>query len=130
MDEQEYKELLEKYKSKIREGFGERPASQVKVTSKEYLEFKEEFYPKRYSWFEKACNTSEHILKLKADAAKAALMQKNLDLCHLNITPSGVLCFAVLASLGVIITGSLISLGIPFLLGKEPMFFFVIFSFV
>lgn len=133
MDEQEYKELLEKYKAKVREEFGERAHTEIKVTSKEYTEFKEELYPTHLSLYEKACNASEKILKLKADPKKAAEMQKNLDICHLNITPSGVLSFSILASLGVIVFGSLISLAVPLILSTllqkvvQPLFFLVIF---
>src|SRR3989338_7226823 len=117
MNTDQYQQLLEKYKQRVQQEFGAKPSSSPKVTSKEYSEFKEELYPTQYSWYEKACNVSEHILKLKADPKKAVRVQKNLDLCHLNVTPSGVTSFALLASLGIIVFGSLISFAFPVLLG-------------
>ncbi len=127
MNQDEYQKILEKYKAKVKEEFGDKPSSSPKVSSKEYLEFKQELYPARYSWYEKACNLSEQILKLKADPKKAVQVQKNLDICHLNITPSGVTSFAILAALLVIVIGSLTTFALPVLFGLEPMFFFVIF---
>ena len=127
MNTDQYQQLLEKYKQRVQAEFGAKPSSSPKITSKEYSEFKEELYPAHYSWYEKACNLSEHILKLKADPKKAILMQKNLDICHLNVTPAGVTAFAILAALFIIVFGSLISFAIPILLGLEPMTFLVIF---
>ncbi len=130
MNTDQYQQLLERYKQRVQAEFGAKPSASPKVTSKEYAEFKEELYPTHYSWYEKACNLSEHILRLKADPKKAAQMQKNLDICHLNITPAGVTAFAILAALFIIVFGSLISFAIPILLGLEPMFFLVIFCFI
>ena len=48
-------------------------------------------------------------------------MQKNLDLCHLNVRPSGVIALSFLFPLIVIVVGSLITFGI------FGMFFFLIF---
>ncbi|MBI2146153.1 hypothetical protein HYU22_02330 [Candidatus Woesearchaeota archaeon] len=130
MEQDEYQKLLEKYKDKVKAEFGEKAATAPQVTSKEYAEFKQELYPTRYSLYEKACNLSESILKLKPDPAKAVAQQKNIDTCHLNITPGGVTSFAILAALFTIVVGSLVSFAIPVLFGAEPMFFFVIFFLV
>src|SRR3989338_9473085 len=127
MEPDEYQKLLEKYKEKVKAEFGEKAATAPQVTSKEYSEFKQELYPTRYSLYEKACNLSESILKLKPDPAKAVAQQKNIDTCHLNITPGGVTSFAILAALFTIVVGSLVSFALPVLFGAEPMFFFVIF---
>ena len=48
-------------------------------------------------------------------------MQKNLDLCHLNVRPSGVIALSFLLPLITIVLGSLITFGI------FGMFFFVVF---
>ncbi len=123
----DYQQLLQKYKAKISQEFGEKPTVTPKVTSKEYGEFKRELYPARYSWYEKACNLSEKILKLKVSGAKAEALQKEIKACHLNITPSGSLSFAILAALAVIIGGSLSTFAIPILLTGKPMLFLVVF---
>ncbi len=110
MEKDNYQELLEKYKSRIRKEFGKGAVKPVKqVDSRVYSEFKRELYPNHYSWYEKACNYSESLLKIKADPKKAVKIQKDLDLCHLNVTPSGVTAFSILLPLFVIIFGGLIA---------------------
>ena len=126
MDEQGYQQLLQRYQAKIKEEFGER-ATTAAPSSKEYAEFKRELYPTHYSWYEKACNLSEKILKSKVDPKKAEKLQKSIEACHLNITPSGVNSLALLAALLVMVFGSLSTYALPVLFGLPPMLFFVIF---
>lgn len=130
MKHDEYEELLKKYKNKIKEEFGEKSVTPRKITSREYHEFKRELYPTHYSWYEKVCNASENILKLKEDPKRSIKVRKNLEICHLNATPSGVLSFAVLAGLVLMVVGSLALFAIPLLLGLDPLFFLVVFSLV
>ncbi len=125
MKKDEYQELLAKYKAKIKEEFGEEAVNTPKISTQEYTQFKKELYPLHYSLYEKACNTSEKILKLQEDPTKAIKIQEDLDLCHLNITPAGALSFAILAGLFIMVFGSLTTFAIPMLLGVEPMFFLV-----
>src|SRR3989338_4711285 len=128
MEDDEHQELIEKYKQKIKEEFGDLPAFEKKISSKEYTDFKRELYPTQYSLYEKACNFSEQVLKLKTDSKKT---QEALNTSHLNCTPSGVLSFAILAGLIVAILGSFLLFSIPFLLGvQEPMLFLIFFSLV
>ena len=128
MKDDEYAKLLEKYKSKIKEEFGETSAKgPLKVSSKEYTEFKSELYPASYSLYERACNFSENLLKLTVDPKKTEKINKNISACHLNVTPSGVQSFAILLPLIVIVIGSFIGFALPILLIGEPMMFFVIF---
>src|SRR3989344_5427519 len=124
MDGTQYQELLEKYKQRVKEEFGEAPSKPARVATQEYTEFKEELYPTHYSLYEKACIFSDKILKLKADEKKAAEMQKNLDLCHLNATPSGVIALSYLLPLVVVVFGSLITYGI-----FQLSFFLIFFMF-
>ena len=51
MKEDEYTELLRKYTEKVKEEFGENAVSPSKVSSKEYMEFKRELYPARYTLY-------------------------------------------------------------------------------
>ncbi len=90
MEKDEYQELLEKYKERVKTEFGDTSIRPAKVSSREYSEFKQELYPTHYSLYEKSCNFSDKLLKLKINEKKAAKMQKNLDVCHLNVTPAGV----------------------------------------
>ncbi len=124
MDQREYQDLLEKYKARIKGEFGNDSAVSPKITTTEYTEFKKELYPAHYSFYEKACNFADNLLKLTVDAKKAAAMQKNLDLCHLNVRPAGVIALSFLFPLITIVVGSLVAFGI------FGMFFFVIFFLV
>src|SRR3989338_6938522 len=136
MQEKDYEELLQKYKAKIKEEFGEEAALsqdskvQQKVSSKEYSEFKSELFPGHYSLYEKACNFSDKILQLKNDPKKNEQLQKNLDLCHLNVKPSGVNSLAILVALVFIIIGGVGGFAISLLLageGGSPSLFLPIF---
>ncbi len=127
MEPDQYQQLLEQYKERVRKEFGAVPQSEAKITSKEYAEFKQELYPAHLTWYEKACNTAEQLLRLKADPTKAPQMQRDLDACHLNVTPSGVLSFSILAPIITMIFGSLLAFAFPILLGGEPKLFLAIF---
>jgi len=128
----DYQQLIQKYKQRIEKEFGSAAAasSTPKASSREYEEFKQELYPARYSFYEKACNFSTKVFNLRPDPLKAQVMQKNLDTCHLNTTPTGVLSFAVLAGLAVMVFGSLFLFALPLLLGSEPLLFLVAFAFI
>jgi hypothetical protein len=130
MEQDEYQELLQKYKAKVKEEFGESTPSQVKVSSREYTEFKQELYPTHYSFYEKACNFSENLLKLKSDPKKSVKVLKDIQACHLNVTPSGVTSFAILAGLITIVFGSFFMFVVPTVFGLPPMTFLVIFAMV
>ncbi len=122
-----YDDIVRKYKAKVREEFGETSQAEIKVTSREYGDFKRELYPSSFTRYEQWCNSAGNILKIKPDQAKAALMQKNLDTCHLNTTPAGVLSLAILVGMFIMVFGSLLAFTIPFLLGLGPMYGLVIF---
>ena len=42
MKEDNYQKLIQEYKEKVRKEFGERSQQEIKVTSREYTEFKKE----------------------------------------------------------------------------------------
>jgi len=122
--EDDYQQLLEKYKLRIKEELGQSVRITPRFESREYQQFKEEIYPKSYSIYEKACNFAEKILKLKASENSEKDLQKNIDLCHLQITPSGVISLSILAPIIYILFGALIFFGI-----FQMMFFVVFFLF-
>src|SRR3989344_598338 len=125
-----HQQLVEKYKERIKAEFGEAATKTTVISSKEYSDFKEELYPTHYSLYEKGCNFADKLLRLKADPIKSVKTQKSIEVCHLNVTPSGVTSFAILAALMVVVFGSLATYGLPILFGIEPMLFFVIFFLV
>ncbi|MBT4446284.1 hypothetical protein HOC96_03495 [archaeon] len=116
-DGEDYSDLLVKYKEKIRKEFGETGVSSdgagaKPISSREYTEFKSEIYPNQYSMYEKACNMAESVFKLKVENKQKEKLQKSIDTCHLNITPSGVVALSFLAPMIFIIVGSLIAFAI------------------
>ncbi|MBU3942118.1 MAG: hypothetical protein KKF74_04370 [Nanoarchaeota archaeon] len=109
-EDQDLKKILAKYKQKLNEELNIPPEEVPKeVTSMEYVEFKKDFLPKELSLYEKLCNSSEKILKLAPDKKTADLLQESIDICHLNVTPSGAESFAILIPLIILLFGGLLS---------------------
>ena len=110
IDKQKLLTLMEIYKKHLEKELGakleERP---IKPTTKEYQEFKAEFLPKQLTFYEKLCNLSEKILRIKPDAKKAVDIQEAIDITHLNITPSGAISFSFLIPLIAAVFGSLLA---------------------
>jgi hypothetical protein len=118
-------ELMQKYRVKLAEQLEVRGAAEEfgkPVFSKEYNEFKKEYLPKRLTFYEKLCNLSGKILKISPGKQKEPLLQEAINVCHLNITPTGVASFSILAPLIVILFGA----GISFLIFGS-MFFVMFF---
>ncbi len=94
--------------------------------SREYLQFKREMMP-QLSRYEKWCKSLGNIIKLKPSAKDEAKIQKQLNIAHLDVTPSQSLTLAIVSLLLSFSVGLLLSLGI-FLIkggtfGDFPMLF-------
>jgi len=123
---EELKDLSEKYKERIENELGGKIEKKEDITaSKEYKEFKEEFMPSHLSLYEKMCNYSEQWVKITPDKKKEGLLQESINVCHLNMTPSGVASFAILAPLLLMVFGSLI-----FYMMFNSLFFVIFFLLV
>jgi len=124
IDKQKLLDLMEIYKREIEKQLGvkleERPS---KPTTKEYQEFKAEFLPKHMTLYEKLCNLSEKLLKIKPDQKKAVILQEAIDITHLNITPAGVISFSFLMPLIAAVFGALFAF-----LVFQSMFFVLLFA--
>lgn len=117
------KEILEKYRSKVREHIDTETEGQVESKtaeefSKEYQTFREEIVSKQRTKYEKWCETAENIIKLKPPEKLLAKIQESISIAHINITPGGSASFAALASLLIILFGFLFSI-IIFLFQEE-----------
>ena len=122
-DKERMRDLAEFYRQQIEKELGAKTYS-PKITSREYQEFKEEYMPKHLTIYEKLCNLSEKILKIKPDKKKEPDMLENISISHLDITPSGAVSFSFLAPIAIILAGSLLS----FLLVQSV--FFILFFFI
>ncbi len=67
------------------------------VSSREYVQFKNEYMPATLSIYEKLCNYFEKLLKLPPNPKKKAMLEDGIKVCHLNITPTGANTFALMA---------------------------------
>ena len=129
LKKEDMKDLKSKYQAMINREFSlpENTKIEKPIYSREYKQFKRELYPKHFSLYEKLCNWSAKIMPMKPDKKNLALLIENIQTCHLNITPGGVMSFSIILPLLVIIIGGLIGYAIPFLLIGEPSYFFVMF---
>jgi len=125
MAQEDMSSLMEKYKKKIESQLksthqkAQQPNEQV--LSREYKSFKEEYLPHHFSQYEKYCNLAEKMVKVAPDPKTAAELQESINICHLNITPTGATSFAMLTPFALILLTSILSL----LFLKS--FFFVLF---
>jgi hypothetical protein len=123
---EEMEKLLAKYKTQLEVNLSpedEEVQSIGVIRTREYKEFKQEYLPKHMSFYEKACNQAEKLFKIAPDKKKAAALQESIDVCHLNITPTGAYSLSLLFPLAYILIGVLIS----FVLTGGGMFFPVFF---
>src|SRR3989344_9084836 len=95
IDKQKLQTLMELYKKQLEKELGAKLEEQPSkaTTTKEYQQFKAEFLPRHMTFYEKLCNLSEKLLKIKPDAPKAAIIQESIDITHLSITPAGAISF-------------------------------------
>jgi len=129
-DTQNMRDLMERYKQKIEKELGSveeipnTPEKAKKIVTREYNEFREEYLPGHLTLYEKSCNLFEKLVKIKADKKKEQELQESINICHLNITPTGATSFAMVAPLLLIVFVSFLSL--VFLKSFFFVFFFLI----
>ncbi|MFH1316081.1 MAG: hypothetical protein ABII01_01045 [Candidatus Woesearchaeota archaeon] len=125
MSKQKVGELMEKYKQQIKAQMGVNIEKSNKIIySKEYQNFKEEYLPRHLSYYEKACNIFEKLVKVSPDPKKEEKLNKAIQTCHLNITPTGATSFALMMPILIIFFGAIIS----YLVFQS--FFFIFFFFI
>ena len=108
IDKQKLKSLMEIYKRQIEKELGAQVKdSRQSIITKEYHQFKEDLFPKHMGIYEKLCNISEKILKIKPDQKKAVILQESINITHLNITPAGATSFSILIPIIGAVFGSL-----------------------
>ena len=122
-------DLVEKFEAKIKKELGEGGAERVpdqekRAYSREYQQFRKEYIPKHMSIYEKLCNISGSILKLKPEKEKAKELQEAIETCHLNITPTGAMSFSILGPIVFALVTSLL-----FYILLQSMFFVMFFMF-
>ncbi|HLD88828.1 MAG TPA: hypothetical protein VI894_01340 [Candidatus Nanoarchaeia archaeon] len=126
----EMKDLLEKYKKVIMEEI-EGKSQNISVPSLDYREFRKQYISRTISFYEKSCNFSEKLIKIKPSVVQEKSLQEHLDVLHMEATPTGVMSFSILAPVAFILIGMFFSVLLPMIFGTVPdPFFVVIFLFV
>ncbi len=110
----EVDDIIKRYDDKLKRNLQSREeltesTSTEEVKSAEYEQFRKENLPAHLNWYEKICNLSEKVIKIKPDDVKGAAYQDSLDICHLQCTPTGVASFAILGPLLFVFLTVLIS---------------------
>ncbi len=123
-NEEKYNELLKKFKEEVsKELHGETPKT---TASREYHEFKKTMMPPHMTLYEKACNYSESLIKMKPSQQTSEELEEAIRITHLNITPTGVVSFSILGPLVLSLVGILLSAVLPMIFGSEPSLFFIV----
>ena len=107
-DKQKMLSLMEIYRKHLEKELGAKlENAPQRPTTLEYQEFKQEFLPKQLNVYEKLCNISEKVLKIKPDPKRGEEMQEAIGIAHLNVTPAGATSFAYLIPLIGAVFGAL-----------------------
>lgn len=114
MDE-DVKDILERYEKRL-EGVID-SYSPGETFSREYNLFREEALEKTVSSYENLCNFSERLIKIRVNEDDEKELMKSIDICHLNITPSGVMSFASIVMLSFLLLGVIVGV-VSFVLGE------------
>ena len=107
IDKRKLLDLMEIYKKHLEKELGAKVESQSVKPTIEYQEFKAEFLPKQLTLYEKLCNLSEKLLKIKPDQKQAEIVQEAINITHMNITPAGAVSFSFLMPIVAAVFGSL-----------------------
>src|SRR3989344_1951777 len=114
MPDQDFSKIMEKYKAELNQMAGD--ASPTPTASREYKEFKKEYVEAKLNWYEQGCALSEKIVQIPvSDKKKEVQMRENIEMCHLNITPTGANTFSFLGPIAFIAAGIFLSSLMPVL---------------
>ncbi|MBR9676875.1 hypothetical protein GOV04_01945 [Candidatus Woesearchaeota archaeon] len=135
VDDDKIRELKGRYRRRLDKSVEDKPLKvddmQAQAADKgftsEYKQFKNDAMPAHYSLYEKLCNWSEKIFKIKIKEEQKIALLKNINVTHLNITPEGARSFAIIFPVMMLVLGLGASLMIPLIAGSDPSFFFMFF---
>jgi Flp pilus assembly protein TadB len=116
------RDILDKYSSKIEAQINSSPNSTPTGFSKEYSNFKQDMIPE-VSRYQRWSQTLGNIVKIKVGEKDREKVQRNLDIAHLDVTPSQALTLAIFSFLFVFILSALASMAIYFINGTFPTLF-------
>jgi len=108
LSEEELRKIKSKYRKKI-EGEFEPDSKNPPETleSLDFQQFREELRKKQSTWYEKACNFSEKLMRIKPDKVREEDLAESIRIAHLNISPAGAVSFGILGPIMIILVGGL-----------------------
>ncbi len=110
---------IEEFKDKYLARLDDELQDSRNVQSHGYEEFRKMSLPPELSLYEKLCRWSGRLLQVEPDEEEAEKLRRNLEVAHLDVTPRGVLSFAILAPLLFIVVASLLGYTLPALLTPQ-----------
>ncbi|MBC8495444.1 hypothetical protein H8D36_04785, partial [archaeon] len=126
MDDKSIEDLKERYVSRIKTELDDKGDELKPITTKDYDSFKSDYLPKHLSFYEKACNFSAAMFKVKPDKNKIPQYQEAIDICHLNITPTGAASFPIATFMLFLVLGIFLGFFVPFMFGGSISYFLMI----
>jgi len=114
-------EIFKKYGRKLEQEINTEKIN-VDKFSKEYLQFKKDMLPE-LSRYEQWCHTLGNIIQLRVAKKDEEKIQKQLDIAHLDVTPSQTITLAIISLLLVFFVGVLISVALFIISGNFPFIF-------
>ncbi len=125
------REFEKRYKERIAKELNEYENPEIQArTSRQYQDFKKDYLPTRITFYEKACNIAEKVFKVTADKKKVPIIQKAIDTCHLNCTPTGVTSLSFLVPIIIVAATLFAGFIIPMLLGMQSNLMLVLMGIV
>lgn len=117
----ETEDILKKYKKKLESEIDVENYQDDDSFSREYEIFRKELISFNLTLYEKLCQISESIIKIRPNEKDQALLEDVIEHSHLKITTSGAASFATIVSLLIILFG--IGYGVlGFVFGNNPLF--------
>jgi len=117
------KEILDKYSKKIESSLGN--SSEQINSSEEYIKFKEEMtrIPTNY---EKWAKSLGNLLKVKVSEKDRIKIQKEIDMAHVDVTPSQALTLSVFAMLVVFFITIIAAMALYLIRGSVEILFILL----
>ncbi len=122
------KQILKQQEEKIKQALNIEDLPSHEIVSREYKEYRESFMPKTLNIYEKTCRAVGKIIQVKLPEEKHKKIEKQLKICHLEITPEEAISFSFITSFLIILLGLAFSFFIGSLFLSVFFLFLGIFS--
>ena len=97
------KELKKRYRDELEKKLTVSSDDLKPIKTKEYVQFKKELKPKSVDWYEKLCNSFEHIFKFTPSPKARQKLLEQINIAHMNVTPEGVYTLSYLLPLSLLL---------------------------